>query len=659
MNDEIRRLIYELVVEAKGAAKAKEDIEKSTHAMEDMEKTAKKLGKFMAEIFAIREVGKMLGEIQKVHVELKTLGLSSAEAAKGMQQIEDVAVETGSSIAEVAKVYGAAIAATKVLGGTQKDAAALANAFTRAAKAQGKGVAEAAAQIETLKFTIERGKVKVKEFSSLLKENELFAHAAAEAMHTNIKEVLALAEAGQITSADIAKMVEQFKIIGAATEVPTTVEGITNSLLAMATAVIDATAATSGLNDSLAHGTSGWKTFLNILRLVAAILGSLISIAFNVAETFGQMVIAINVAFANAITGNFKMAGNALDLFAQEAKENLADVKRSLDEGQKAFDAVFGDDNAPKPPERQLGNPHEIEEQAFQAMLDKGADLFIESLIKESAEAKKLREQARKETEKEVEQARAAAAARAHAQFEQDEKDRLALAEYYGDLRAKVEKEIQDQNADTSGKNFKLLEKQFEDARQLAYETADTIAGAFENIFTGAIHNAREFFTEILRGMAQIFAARASSQLGDFLKGVFTGVDPSEIHSADGNVFHRGALVPFAGGGVVAGPTTFPMSGGRMGLMGEAGAEAIMPLRRGADGKLGVMGAVPRVEIHNNLGVEANARVDASQDRMRIVLEAAQLGADMAESRVNRSLRTGYGSTAQSVQRTYGLRRRF
>lgn len=47
-----------------------------------------------------------------------------------------------------------------------------------------------------------------------------------------------------------------------------------------------------------------------------------------------------------------------------------------------------------------------------------------------------------------------------------------------------------------------------------------------------------------------------------------------------------GRVMPFAEGGVVAAPTYFPMSGG-MGLMGEAGAEAILPLKRGADGALG------------------------------------------------------------------------
>ncbi|MEM7748311.1 MAG: phage tail tape measure protein [Pseudomonadota bacterium] len=49
-----------------------------------------------------------------------------------------------------------------------------------------------------------------------------------------------------------------------------------------------------------------------------------------------------------------------------------------------------------------------------------------------------------------------------------------------------------------------------------------------------------------------------------------------------------GMPIPFAQGGVVASPTYFPLAGGRAGVMGERGAEAILPLSRGPDGRLGV-----------------------------------------------------------------------
>ena len=46
----------------------------------------------------------------------------------------------------------------------------------------------------------------------------------------------------------------------------------------------------------------------------------------------------------------------------------------------------------------------------------------------------------------------------------------------------------------------------------------------------------------------------------------------------------------FASGGVIGAPSYFPMLGGGTGLAGEAGPEAIMPLQRGPDGRLGVAG---------------------------------------------------------------------
>jgi phage-related minor tail protein len=49
----------------------------------------------------------------------------------------------------------------------------------------------------------------------------------------------------------------------------------------------------------------------------------------------------------------------------------------------------------------------------------------------------------------------------------------------------------------------------------------------------------------------------------------------------------RGQMTAFADGGVVSSPTYFPMSGD-LGLMGEAGSEAVLPLKRGPDGSLGV-----------------------------------------------------------------------
>lgn len=72
---------------------------------------------------------------------------------------------------------------------------------------------------------------------------------------------------------------------------------------------------------------------------------------------------------------------------------------------------------------------------------------------------------------------------------------------------------------------------------------------------------------------------------------------------ANGAAFAGGNVVPFARGGIVSQPTLFPMATGA-GLMGEAGPEAVMPLRRGSDGRLGVAAgggrssAAPQVTVN-------------------------------------------------------------
>jgi lambda family phage tail tape measure protein len=68
---------------------------------------------------------------------------------------------------------------------------------------------------------------------------------------------------------------------------------------------------------------------------------------------------------------------------------------------------------------------------------------------------------------------------------------------------------------------------------------------------------------------------------------------------ADGAALDAGRVRAFARGGVVSGPTLFPLRGGT-GLMGEAGPEAILPLSRGPDGRLGVTasgGSAPVINV--------------------------------------------------------------
>jgi lambda family phage tail tape measure protein len=103
--------------------------------------------------------------------------------------------------------------------------------------------------------------------------------------------------------------------------------------------------------------------------------------------------------------------------------------------------------------------------------------------------------------------------------------------------------------------------------------------------------------------------AFASASAGLSGAGALKSFLPGFALNAAGNVYGSNGVVPFARGGIVNGPTMFPFAKG-VGLMGEAGPEAIMPLRRGADGRLGVAAS-------GGAGVNVTVNVDAGSSQVQ------------------------------------------
>lgn len=214
-----------------------------------------------------------------------------------------------------------------------------------------------------------------------------------------------------------------------------------------------------------------------------------------------------------------------------------------------------------------------------------------------------------------------------------------------------------------------------------------TFVSSFEEAFRTGEFNAKKFFdgvesmaaragSEILYEIAikplVAFAANAAKVgLSNFFNfggggGGGGGADAfagPTLTAANGAAFGSGGVRAFANGGVftnsvVSSPTLFKFAnGGALGLMGEAGPEAIMPLRRDPSGRLGVSGGgggdvVVQINDYRSGGEQAQVEESMTPDgrRMISVLIRDEVKRAIRSGDMDRDMQSAYGST-RPVQR--------
>lgn len=163
--------------------------------------------------------------------------------------------------------------------------------------------------------------------------------------------------------------------------------------------------------------------------------------------------------------------------------------------------------------------------------------------------------------------------------------------------------------------------------------TLTDTATQFEQAWAGALKSTEDAFVNFAMTGKLSFRDLANSIISDMIRIAIQQAIIKPLMAsfgftfADGGVFQNGSVTPFAKGGIVNSPTMFPMSRG-MGLMGEAGPEAIMPLRRLGNGRLGVEsvgGGTQNVSVTVNVeGGQSKVQGDAGK--------AGQLGQVVAQA---------------------------
>jgi hypothetical protein len=137
------------------------------------------------------------------------------------------------------------------------------------------------------------------------------------------------------------------------------------------------------------------------------------------------------------------------------------------------------------------------------------------------------------------------------------------------------------------------------------------------------------------------------------LSGNFASIIGSLFGSANGNAFGPAGLIPFAAGGVVNAPTVFGFGGGQAGLMGEAGPEAILPLKRGRGGVLGVSGA----NVQNNITIQTLPGTTAESSERGNDSGGIDTIIRIVDKRMAAGVRGGGSETGRAMRETFGLSR--
>lgn len=177
--------------------------------------------------------------------------------------------------------------------------------------------------------------------------------------------------------------------------------------------------------------------------------------------------------------------------------------------------------------------------------------------------------------------------------------------------------------------------------------------------FADFVVDGKASFGDLVNSMLKdIVRLQAKSFLDDTTKGIsgwLTETVGGLFKNADGNAYASSDLGRYSGS-VVSSPTLFKFAnGGSVGLMGEAGAEAILPLKRGANGKLGVQGGsggitVNLIEDSSRAGQVQRSQTNTGGDMVEIFVEKIRgaIAGDIAR---------GSGPIPGALASTYGLNR--
>jgi len=651
----------------------------------------------------IREIVRVADRFQLLRDRIKVFTGSQREATEAFQDIARAAKFTRTSISSLAEVYNRVALSTKELGLSSKQIIAFSAGLQQTFRLTGATIAEASAATIQLTQGLASGQLRGQELRSVLEQNATVGQILADTLDTTRGKLLKFAESGKITSQVVLKALAENidKINEDAKNLGTTFEQSTIIILDAFGLKIDELNRKLGLNKAFekfalsivdnveiigfalaALGTGFLTMKVVAITSLTAIKGALISTGIGalivglgiligkLATDWDRSILQMEriwVGFVRSVAkGADKVSGFILGIINKLRKfQGKGAIKFEL------FDAAT---------ESIISNTtkriSELDKEILKLTKSRsGGDLSgdISKLLKSINTQGKTAELTLAQLNKQyISGAISATAYReAVSDFRLDELNKKFE-------EGKIDLDQYNNGLISLGENLSGIEALSLGAEQglrnvakTAGNVAQQISQGFTNAFktlensildfikTGEFNFAK-FTQAILDDLARIIIR--ASIIAPLAQGILNigagagaasggggsvGQLPSAGTFANGGVFGPGGVTAFANGGVVNGPTVFPFANG-IGLMGEAGPEAIMPLTR-RNGKLGVAGSGTVVNIINQSGGEVEQQEKQGPNGEKIL-------DIIIKQKVKDALSSG--ALDKQLGDTFGLRRR-
>lgn len=641
--------------------------------------------------------------LTKFTSQLKNATSSQAEFADAFDNVRNIATRAQAPIEAVGSTYARLANSLKDLNVEQSQVASVAETVALGLKVNGASAEETASAMLQLSQSFGSGKMQGDEFRSAMESMPSLMREVAKTMGVNIGALKGLSSEGAITSevllktftnpellAKLRTQADSMKTIGGSLQEAKNELLLFSGTIAQKLGIVDAFSfainagsnTLKGFNDQLTTGKTRIEGFLPAYEQYRKAMDK-------------EYKPQAKFEFAPRVDsegGKFNLGEYAVNAPSKQLMNEIAALK----EDKPLKDLIAAQQEYKK----NLNLINQAEKEGL--VTSEEASRYRIQFAKDLAKFSKDAEEAKK---KEIEKAN------------ELETKRLNVAIWVNEQIFKSEKEKRDEMAEIANRHSEINQRRanenFEEAQRIYKESTDKNKAAFEELKNAvdgysrdmarslaefAINgkmsfgdmidsmlikllqfaNQKYIFDPLFKsitgamesssgggGIGGLLGSLGSAFSGLFNGGVSSGAGAYSIDqnpylnmtaNAKGGMFSGAGISAFSGS-VVSKPTIFPFAKG-IGLMGEAGAEAILPLKRGSDGKLGVTanggggGNVVNIQIVEAQGTKANIEQQQNPDgTMSIKVIVEQLYGVM-----NRDLQRG-GGIAPTLERRYGLNR--